>query len=257
MTGKGKRLFTSFAVTFAAACLLFGSPVTSGAQSGGAAPTFTGADAKTLTGTDHDAVADVLYKLVDIHKAKGKDALKPAVAPLIQCAQRELRLPEDQRWNLMDVLKVLSLAGDPQSKPLFLHVMSTIRSGGNPYTAQAFLLIGASTVKDLADSLQSKSPDTRGRAALTLDKMAQYDKSGKFFSAQDQNLIRTRLLANVKDTSVSVRISTVGALGAFGDSSVIPALEQVEKRDAHKDSGGVYEVRMEATAALKKIRAKK
>jgi hypothetical protein len=226
-------------------------------STGGAAPLFTAADAKTLRGSDPDAVANVLAKLTKLNQAKGKDALKPAVDPLIESAWNELKLPEDQRWNLMDIIKVLSLAGDPKSKPLYLHLVSTLKGAGNPYTAQAFLLIGSSTVKDLADSLQSKSPDTRSRAALTLLKMAQYDKSGSFFPAADKETIKTRLVANLKDPSVQVRIYSVSALGSFGDTTVIPLIEQIEKKDAYKDSGGVFEVRVEATEALKKLRAKK
>lgn len=225
--------------------------------SGGAAPSFTASDIRTLKGTDFDAVADVLSKLVKLHQAKGKDALKPAVEPLIESAWNELRLPEDQRWNLMDIIKVLGLSGDLRAKPLFLHILSTLNGAGNPYTAQGFLLMGKSAVKDIADSLQSKSPGTRGRAALTLFKMSQYDKSGAFFSAQDRETIKSRLVANLKDQNVSVRIFSVSALGSFGDSSVIPALEQIEKKDAHKDSGGVFEVRVEAAEALKKLRGKK
>lgn len=226
-------------------------------KTAGAAPSFTAADIKTLKGTDHDAIDDVLSKLIKLNQAKGKDSLKPAVEPLIEAAWNELRLPEDQRWNLMNIIKVLSLSGDPKAKPLFLHLVSTIKGAGNPYTAQGFLLMGQAVVKDLADSLQSKSPDTRGRAALTLLKMSQYDKTGTFFSVQDREIIKTRLVANLKDPSVSVRIYSVSALANFGDSSVIPALEQIEKKDAHKDSGGVYEVRVEATEAMKKLRGKK
>ncbi|MFC1651482.1 hypothetical protein ACFL2X_07915, partial [Candidatus Latescibacterota bacterium] len=42
---------------------------------------FTPADAEILkTSSDPDAVADVIYKLSDIYDAKGKEALKPAIA---------------------------------------------------------------------------------------------------------------------------------------------------------------------------------
>lgn len=238
------------------------SPLTVHAQAkkaaGGAEPSFTAADAKTLKGTDPDAIAEVLSKLLKLQQAKGKDALKPAVEPLIDSAWNELRLSEDKRWNLMDIIKVLSLSGDVKAKPLFMHILSTIKGAGNPYTAQAFLLMGpAATVKDLSDSLQSKSPDTRSRAALTLHKMFQGDKTGSFFTGPNRDTIKSRLVANLKDTSVQVRIYSVSALSSFGDASVIPMLEQIEKKDAHKDSGGVYEVRVEATEALKKLRAKK
>ena len=224
---------------------------------GGGSLSFTAADAKTLKGTDNDSIADVLAKLTKLNQAKGKDALNPAVEPLIESAWNELRLPEDQRWNLMDIIKVLSMTGDARAKPLFLHIVSAIKGAGNPYTAQGFLLMGSAAAKDLADSLQSKSPGTRGRAALTLFKISQYDKTGAFFSPQIRETIKTCLVANLKDPNVNVRIYSVSALASFGDSSVIPALEQIEKKDAHKDSGGVYEVRVEATDALKKLRAKK
>ena len=227
------------------------------AKSGGAAASFTAADAKTLKSGDKDAVSEVLFKLMKLQETKGREALKPAVPPLIECAWRELRLPQEQQWNLMDVIKVIGLTGDQQTKPMLLHIMSSIRGGGNPYTAQGFLLMGAAVVKDIADSLQSKTPDTRGRAAQTLNKMAQFDKSGNFFSAADRTLIRDRLASNLKDTNVNVRVYTVDALAGFGDASVISALEQIEKKDAHKDSGGVYEVRVQATNTLKKLRAKK
>jgi len=228
------------------------------APAGGAAASFSAADAKILKGTNPDAVAEVLSKLLALQKAKGKDALKPAVEPLMESAWNELRLSEDKRWNLMDIIKVLSLSGDVRAKPLFMHILSKIKGAGNPYTAQAFLLMGsAATVKDLADSLQSKSPDTRSRAALTLHKMFQGDKTGTFFTAQNKDTIKSRLVANLKDTSVQVRIYSVSALSSFGDASVVPMLEQIEKKDAHKDSGGVFEVRVEATEALKKLRTKK
>ncbi len=258
MTGKKSRFFIGLISSFAVFCLIFAMSSTAFAQAkSGASLTFTAADAKTLKSSDPDAVGAVLSKLSQIHSAKGKDALKPAVDALIECAWKELRLPPEQQWNLMDALKVISLTGDLRAKPLLLHVMSAIRGGGNPYTAQGLLLMGTGVTKDLADSLQSKSADTRGRAALTLDKIAQYDKTGKFFSAQDRTLIKDRLVANLKDSNVGVRVTTVSALGTFGDASVVSALEQVEKKDAHKDSGGVYEVRVVATEALKKLKAKK
>ena len=230
------------------------------AKSGGAAATaatFSAADAKALKAGDTDAVKAVLVKLVKLNETKGKEALKPAVQPLIDAAWRELRLPPEQQWNLVDIIKVIGLTGDPRTKPLLLHIMSAIRGGGNPYTAQGFILMGATVVKDIADSLQSNTPDTRGRAAQTLNKMAQFDKGGKFFSAQDRGLIKDRLVANLKDPNVNVRIYTVDALANFGDASVIPALEQIEKKDAHKDSGGVYEVRVQATTTLKTLKAQK
>jgi hypothetical protein len=246
-------LFTMMAVSLAISTAWCAAP----AKSGGAAASFTAADAKTLKTGDKDAVAEVLFKLMKLQETKGKESLKPAVQPLIEAAWRELRLPQEQQWNLMDIIKVIGLTGDPETKPLLLHIMSAIRGGGNPYTAQGFLLMGSSVVKDLADSLQSKTPDTRGRAAQTLNKMVQFDKGGKFFSAQDRTLIRDRLVTNLKDTNVNVRVYTVDALGSFGDASVIPALEQIEKKDAHKDSGGVYEVRVQATTTLKKLRPQK
>jgi hypothetical protein len=258
MIGRRKELYFGLIAVVTATFLLSGLSALSFAQAkSGAALSFTAADAKALKGSDPDAAGAVLSKLSQLHSAKGKEALKPAVDALIECAWRELRLPPEQQWNLMDALKVISLTGDTRAKPLLLHVMSAIKGGGNPYTAQGLLLMGSGVIKDLADSLQSKSADTRGRAALTLDKIAQYDKTGKFFSAQDRTLIRDRLVANIKDTNVGVRVSTVSALGTFGDSSVVSALEQVEKRDAHKDSGGVYEVRVVATEALKKLKARK
>ena len=229
------------------------------AKSGGgaAAASFSAADAKTLKTGDNDAVNAVLVKLMKMQETKGKESLKPAVQPLIDAAWKELRLPQEQQWNLNDIIKVVSLTGDPQTKPLLLHVMSAISGGGNPYTAQGFLLMGSSAAKDVADSLQSKRPETRARAAQTLGKMAQFDKGGKYFSAQDRTLIRDRLVANLKDANVNVRVCTIGALATFGDASVIPALEQIEKKDAHKDSGGVYEVRVQATSTLKMLKAQK
>lgn len=247
-------LFVVLALSLAASNVWCAAPAKSG---GAAVASFSAADAKALKTGDKDTVNAVLVKLMKLQETKGREALKPAVQPLIDAAWRELRLPQEQQWNLMDIIKVIGLTGDPQTKPLLLHIMSAIRGGGNPYTAQGFLLMDASVVKDLADSLQSKTPDTRGRAAQTLNKMTQYDKSGKFFSAQDRTLIRDRLVANLKDTNVNVRVYTVDALGSFGDSSVISALEQIEKKDAHKDSGGVYEVRVQATTTLKKLRAQK
>lgn len=226
------------------------------AGKGASASTFTAADAKILRSGDKDAVAEVLFKLVKLHDVKGRDALKPAVQPLIDSAWREIRLPEDQRWNLFDIIKVISMTGDPKTKPVLLHMMSTVR-GASSYCARGFLSMGPEMAKELADSLQSKLPGTKGRTAQTLNKMAQLDKTGKYFSAQNRDLIKNRLVANLKDTDVNVLIYTVSALGAFGDASVIPALEMVEKTDAHKDSGGVYEVRVEATSVLKKLRGKK
>ena len=215
---------------------------------------FTEADATTLKSSDPDAVAEVLYKLTEIHDAQGKDGLKPAVPALIECLHNELRIPEDERWNLVDIVKVMSLTGDERVKPELLNIMSVMWGGGNPFTAQGFLAIGPSVISDIADSLKSSNPETKGRAALTMHNMAKYDESGSFFSKQNGDLIKNALAANLNDENVNVRIYTIVALRSFGDSSVIPQLQYIEKNDAHKDSGGTYEVRIEATETLKVLK---
>ena len=86
--------------------------------------------------------------------------------------------------------------------------------------------------------------------------MTQSDNTGAFFSKENRETIKKLLLDNLNDENVSVRINTVVAMRSFGDNSVIPVLEHIEKYDAHKDSGGTYEVRLEATETLKKLRGK-
>lgn len=221
------------------------------------ADSYTPDDAKAMKSDDPDVVADVLYKLADIYQEQGKDGLKDAVADLIEAAKKELSLPEDERWNLIDVVKVLSMTGDERTKPMLLHIMSVMWGGGNPFVAQGFLAIGPSTVQDVADSLKSASPDTKGRAALTLYKMEQFDESGEFFTKNDRDMIKNRLSANFDDDDVNVRINTVVAMRSFGDNSVIAALEHIKKYDAHKDSGGTYEVRIEAAETLKRLQGEK
>jgi len=220
------------------------------------AQTFTSEDEKVLKGSDSDAVAEILYKLSDLNESKGKEALKPAVPALIEALNRELRLPEEERWNLVDIVKVLSLTGDERVMPSLLKIMSVMWGGGNPFVAQGFLAIGPSTVKMVADSLKSANPDTRGRAALTLHNMKKYDDSGSFFTKDAFETIKKQLVDNLKDKNTNVRIYTVVALRSFGDESVLAPLEYVEKNDAHKDSGGTYEVRLEASETIKEIRAR-
>jgi len=219
-----------------------------------AGETFTDKDAQVLKTGDSDAVADVIYKLTDLYDAQGKAALKPAVPALIESASRELKLPEDERWNIYETLKLLSLAGDERTKPLMLLTMSMMGGGGNPFTAQAFLAIGKTTIKDIVDSLSSPVSDTRGRAAVTLHKMAEFDETGSFFSPKDRETIKKKLVANLADQEASVRMYAVIALRSFGDQSVVDTLEHIRKTDAHKDSGGTYEVRVEAAATLKLLR---
>lgn len=218
---------------------------------------FTDADAKILKGKDPDAIAEVIAKLAALNDSKGKDALKPAIPALIQCLNNELALPEDERWNLVEIVKVLSLSGDPSAKAPLLGIMSTMWGGGNPYTAMGFLKMGAGVIKDVSDSLTSKSFDTQGRAALTLYNMDKYDESKKFFTAENRDMIKKKLVANLASTDVNVRIFSITALRSFGDTTVIPKLEYIEKNDAHKDSGGTYEVRMEASETLKILKGSK
>lgn len=215
---------------------------------------FTDADSKTLIGNDSDAISDVLYKLTDIYDSEGKDALKAAVPDLITCLDNELNIPEDERWNLVDIVKVLSMTGDERAIPSMLNIMSFMWGGGNPFTAYGFLKIGNKVVPAIVDSLTSPNPETRGRAALTLDNMKKNDESGSFFSATDMDLIRKKLVGNLDNEAVNVRIYSIVALKSFGDDSVIPKLEWIEKHDAHKDSGGTYEVRIEASGTLKVLK---
>ncbi len=197
---------------------------------------------------------NVIYKLLDIYDEKGKEALKPAVPALIESAERELKLPEDERWNIYDIIKMLSLTGDERTKPLLLNIMSTMGGGGNPFTAMGLLAIGHTVVKDVADSLKSTNSATRGRALITLHKMFEFDETGEFFTPEDRVMIRERIVANLVDEEATVRIYSVIALRSFGDASVINPLKHIEKHDAHKDSGGTYEVRIEATETLKKLK---
>ena len=222
---------------------------------GALAQDFTDADATTLKGNDPDAISEVLYKLVELNDSKGSAALKPAVPALIECLDNEMRIPEDERWNMVDIVKVLSLTGDERAKAPLLNIMSVMWGGGNPFTAQGFLKMGASVVGSVADSLKSTNPETQGRAALTLHNMFKYDESGNFFSAENKELVKNRLVENLNSKDVNVRIYSVVALRSFGDNSVIPKLEHIEKHDAHKDSGGTYEVRIEATETLKALKS--
>lgn len=252
MVKEAKKFLQGLAAGILIVCGIIVAPVQ------GQAVEFTEADATILkSSTDPDEVAEVIYKLADLYDEKGKDALKSAVPGLIESARRELGLPEDERWNIYDILKVLSYTEDERVKPLLLYTMSSMGGGGNPFTAQGFLNIGHSTVSAIVDSLKSTAPESRGRAAVTLHKMSEFDESGTFFSADDKKKIRTALLKLLADENANVRIYTVIALRSFGDSSVITPLEQIERHDAHKDSGGTYEVRIEATETLKLLRGEK
>ncbi len=242
------KLLKASIVLFLIFCFVVTFPVT------GLTAEYTDTDAKALKTGDPDAVAEVLYKLMEIYDEKGKDGLKPMVPDLIESAQRELRIPEDERWNIFDIIKVVSMTGDERVKPLLLRIMSVMWGGGNPFTAQGFLSIGSSVIPEIADSLKSSSSDTIGRAALTLHKMYELDETGEFFSKKEREIIKNRLVENLDDETATVRIYTITALRSFGDESVIKPLEYLEKHDAHKDSGGTYEVRDEATETLKLLK---
>jgi len=255
MKKRNNFLFTELIVILLTFCCVVSPPITGYAAE---KEKFTDADAKTLKSSNNpDAVADVIYKLSDIYDAQGKDGLKPAIPALLESAYRELSLPEDARWNIYDIIKIISLTGDASVKTFLLHIMSSMGGGGNPFTAQGLYSIGHSVVKDVADSLESSSSDTKGRAALTLHKMFEFDETGKFFTPEDREMIRKRLVENLVDENPGVRIYSVVALRSFGDESVINPLEHIEKYDAHKDSGGTFEVRIEATETLKHLRARK
>ncbi len=232
--------------------LLAGYIMAGTTASAAAAVSYTAADAKILKGTDPDAVAGVLFKLGDLYAAKGSAAIKPAVPDLIVAAKYELSLAEDQRWNIYDIVKIMSLSGDARVQPMLLTFMSMIPGGGNPYTAQGFVAIGSATVAILADSLVSASAETRGRAAVTLHKMTGFAPKGFFTDAQTKT-IRERLVKNLDHPEASVRIYSVVALRSFGDASVLSKLKNLETNDAHKDSGGTYEVRVEAAETLKQL----
>ncbi|MFA6473043.1 MAG: HEAT repeat domain-containing protein [Candidatus Latescibacterota bacterium] len=259
MNTQKKLLSIRFALVSIMACLLFSAPITgfSAPKKNINSPGFTAKEAKILKSGDHDAAAEVLAKLSKLYQTRGSESIKPAIDPLLECAANELRIPEDQRWNLTSILKILSQTGDPRIKPLFLTVMSSVKGGGIPYVPQGFLSLGHSIVPELIDSLKSSSPDARGRTSLILNKMFQLDKSGSFFSPGDRTKIKERLIANLKDPNASIRIYSVSALASFGDASVVPALEYLEKHDAHKDSSGNYEVRIEAGKTLKALKIKK
>jgi hypothetical protein len=229
-------------------CLMAFSAGTVSAQSA-----YTAEDKTALTGDDPDAIAEVLFKLSDIYSDKGADALEPVVPDLITAVNKELALPEDERWNIYDIVKIMSLSGDVRVRPLLLTFMSVIAGGGNPYTAQGLYAIGPDVIPAVRDSLISTSSETRGRAAVTLHKMAELDTDGSFFSDAAKSEIRAILLKNLTHEEASVRIYTVVALRSFGDQSVIDSLRRVEKTDAHKDSGGTYEVRVVATETLKHL----
>ncbi|MFC1539803.1 hypothetical protein ACFL6H_10300, partial [Candidatus Latescibacterota bacterium] len=106
------------------------------------------------------------------------------------------------------------------------------------------------SIKAVTDSLKSPVSETKGRAALTLHKMYGFDEEKALFGPADINSIRDLLVANLVDENPSVRIYSIVALRSFGDESVLSPIENIEKNDAHKDSGGTYEVRLEATETL-------
>ncbi|MFC1542220.1 hypothetical protein ACFL50_07215, partial [Candidatus Latescibacterota bacterium] len=235
MNNQHENLFYSLIMFVMVITLVLVSPLTGKAQD----DVFTAKDAEILkTSTDPDAVADVIYKLSDIYDAKGKEALKPAIPALLTSAAREFALPEEERWNIYDIIKVISMTGDASVMPFLLNVMSTMGGGGNPFTAQGFCSIGKSSIKAVTDSLRSPVSETKGRAALTIHKMYEFDEDGTLFSSADKTAIRDLLVTNLVDENPSVRIYSIVALRSFGDNSVLNPIENIEKNDAHKDSGG-------------------
>jgi HEAT repeat protein len=213
---------------------------------------FTSEDEQTLkNSSDPDAVMDVLYKLQDIYADQGASALEPAVPALIAAAEHELTLPEEERWNLVEIVKVISLTGDERTKPLLLRIMSEMWAGGNPFTAQGLVAIGPSTLQDVADSLKSPSEQTQGRAATTAHKMYQLNSS--IFTAEDKAKFRDLIMNNVETENVNLRIYSIIALRSFGDETVMDELKEIEETDAHKDSGGNYIVREEAAETIEEL----
>ncbi|MBI4285776.1 MAG: HEAT repeat domain-containing protein [Chloroflexi bacterium] len=220
-------------------------------------PPITDEDLQVIEFGDVNSTSWAVERLHQLFSQQGKEVVEAAVPALVNRATklREERLDRIQRGISdpggegkaeleLHIVQILIKIGDIRAKSLLL---------ASPQGIEGLASMGPSVIPDLVSALDSPDALIRTGAADTLLIMAKQDPS--IFPEETVVIIRTRIVALLRDEVGWVRRHAIEASGMFGDASIIPELEWIAQQDPYLVAGKP-ENRIKAIEALKKLRAR-
>lgn len=225
---------------------------------------ITSIDLKTIQYADIYSAENVLIKLKDMYNAEGEYSLEsviPAVNNRILTILYELNnekryLGDAEGEFLGDLIWVLSVAGDMRAKEALLNAMVSPYIFGEIISKGLFKL-GPIILPDILNYYYTENKEYIKKAIPILIYFAEKDSTGNFFPNNSKNKIKQKLVTLVKDNDEMLRYFSVKALGFFGDSTVIPLLNEIRESDIIQFNNGVYPVRSVANESIKRLERKK
>ncbi|MBT4485218.1 MAG: HEAT repeat domain-containing protein [Candidatus Latescibacteria bacterium] len=220
-------------------------------------------DIKTLEHGDVFSASHVVSKLRQIYDEEGEKSIKSTVPiaanrilSILDELEKEGRYLGDAEGEFLgDLLWILSVAGDMRAKEALLKTMACPHIAGGSI-AKGLLRLGPQVLPDIKKYLESSNILTIRHTILTLKQIAEYDSTGTYFSEEERREMKEKLLSMINDGDASLRTSSVNALGTFGDSSVIPILEEIKRNDMYKSETGVFTIRKIAERSIERLKEK-
>lgn len=167
----------------------------------------------------------VVGRLKVLHRRKGNQAVEVAVPALVYRLKKILETgkvkSEREGEFQLSLIKFLVNIGDRRAKGVLLQCLDTGSS-----VAKGLSKMGEGIVREIAEVLNSDVSRMRHGAAMTLVRI--YELNPELFFSSDISFVKDRLVSRLNER---VKMPYLYALGTFGDSSVLPILDQIANQD--------------------------
>ena len=195
---------------------------------------------------------DNLYRQSDKHWDEEYAAIaKKAMHMLVGLREPDKYLGEEGEL-LGDMLRTLGQSGDIRAKPVFIEAMLCPKISGRMIT-KGLMNLGYAVLPEIVALLDSTKIEKNVKVILTLSEMAKLDSTEVYFTEDDKKEIVTKLITLSKDSDQKVKWSVALALGHFGNSSVIPVLENMRISDTTQKEKVGYNVKRTAERSIELI----
>lgn len=198
---------------------------------------FKPTDAVIIENGSSMEVREAIIKLNTIYDVNGKDALIPAIAPLVKRTTKDLSTPQLsdlEEKNLEKMMELLGRSGDSHAlAPLMNYLcgdrIKDYREADIDLGVEGIRRIGSAAFSQLADSLKSSRFIPGAVIARVLAGIAETDSS--LFTDRDREMFRQILHDNAQHEKYEVRMYSAAALGFFGNDSSVQLLGKLKNDD--------------------------
>ncbi len=186
---------------------------------------YTETEGQIIRYGDITPASRVVGRLEVLIQRGGKQAVVAAVPDLIYRLEKILEAgkvrSEGEGEFQLSLIGLLAKIGDRRAKGVLLQCLDTGSS-----VAKGLSKMGEGIVREIAEVLNSDISRMRHGAAMTLVRI--YKLNPELFSPSDISFVRDRLESRLNE---SLKMPYLYALGIFGDSSILPILDQIANQD--------------------------